>query len=97
MTINYIISLMINDEKDIMQTFVQTGVDDIVLRKDGKLEFAYMTDEYLYIQIQKDENRRIKETSKLLKHLMTCLSNLFSDLHSENSSFTLMCLSCFYF
>lgn len=31
---------------DLMQTYIQTGIDDIVLRDDGKLEFAYTTDEY---------------------------------------------------
>lgn len=31
---------------DILQTFVQTGEDDLVVRKDGSLEFAYTTDEY---------------------------------------------------
>jgi putative aldouronate transport system substrate-binding protein len=29
-----------------MQTYVQTGVDDLTIRKDGKLAFAYTTDEY---------------------------------------------------
>lgn len=31
---------------DILQTYVQTGEDDLVIRKDGSLEFAYTTDEY---------------------------------------------------
>ena len=31
---------------DILQTFVQTGVDNLVIQKDGKLAFAYTTDEY---------------------------------------------------
>ena len=31
---------------DIMQTYVQTGVDELTIRKDGKLAFAYTTDEY---------------------------------------------------
>ena len=31
---------------DILQTFVQTGENDLVVREDGTLEFAYTTDEY---------------------------------------------------
>ena len=31
---------------DILQTFVQTGEDDLVIQKDGSLAFAYTTDEY---------------------------------------------------
>lgn len=31
---------------DILQTFVQTGEDNLTIQKDGKLEFVYTTDEY---------------------------------------------------
>ena len=31
---------------DILQTYIQTGEDDLTIKKDGSLEFAYTTDEY---------------------------------------------------